>query len=98
MVPARDFNWQGHVAERGQAWYEMEKLEDDSDSVATDIGQCVAIESGNVDTIKLDGAGIRSFQPGQQNQQRCLAGAGWPDDGDSLTVGDRHVYARKHFE
>ena len=93
-----DFQRQRDVAERGQARYQVKRLENDAEPVASQVGEAVGVECGEIDAVDPYAAALGLFETGEQQQQRGLAGTRGPDDRQRVAVGDLEIDAVEHVE
>ena len=80
-----DFQAEGDVLEHGHVPEERVVLEDEADAAIA--GGAV----GRVLAVEKNGAGIGEFQPGDDAQQRRLAGAGRAEQRHQLARGNRQI-------
>src|SRR5579883_2968599 len=80
---------QGHVAERGHVWIEVERLEHHADALAGMIDVCLRTQ--HVDAVDDDRTRRRLLEPVEAAQQGRLARARRADHEHHLAFGDRQV-------
>ena len=66
------------VLDRGQAWHQVESLEDDTDGVAPIVRECARVQFGDVDVAELDPSGAGPQNPAKTGQQGRLPAAAGP--------------------
>ncbi len=74
----------------------MKGLEYEADAFGTHGGTAVLVQLGQVGAVQHDMPAGRQVQPGQQRQQRGLAGARRPDHGNRLTGNNPETDVRKN--
>ena len=70
--------WQLDVLVSRQHWNQVIELEDVADILRPPFGQLAARHPADIQAVDDDLAGRRRVDPGDQVEQRCLAGAGRP--------------------
>src|SRR2546428_10020446 len=88
IARSRNLHRDGDVFKRGQRGDEMEELEDESDLFASELRELILAKPRDVHAVDHDIARAWRVEPGDQAEQRGLAAARRPDDGDKLSVGD----------
>ncbi len=79
------------ILDRGHGRDEMERLEHDPHIAATEACERVFVEFCQVFACDNDGAGVGTFEPGHDHEQRRLARAGRPDEADRLAACDMQI-------
>ena len=80
----------------GEIGEEVVELIDEADAVAAQAGALAIAESAAGPAVDDDLAGGRPLEQGGDVEQRRLAGAGWPDQGDELAGCQREIGAPEH--
>jgi hypothetical protein len=88
VAGAGDLHRHGDVLERRERRDEVKELEDEADLLATESGEAVFAELGDVDAVDQHVTRARRVQPGNQPEQRGLAAARGTDDRHELASGD----------
>ena len=92
-LAAGDRQRQQDVLLRGEDRQQVERLEDEADLVAAQLGQRLVVERRELVAVDLDGPRRRAVEPGEDVHQRRLAGARRPHDGDEAALVDVDVDA-----
>ena len=83
----------GDVLQRGQPLDEVELLEHEADASTAHGGEAAIAEAADVDAVDAHATGRRALQGADDVEQRRLARARRPDDGDELALVDAQVEA-----
>ena len=83
-----------HVLERGERGDELEALEDEADFRPAELRALIFVEAREIGAVEQHGAARRDVESGEQAEQRRLAAARGPDDGDERAVGNGEVTSR----
>ena len=81
------------VLEGGERRHQVERLEDEADPVAAQLGELLVVERGEVDVADEDLAVGEVVEPGEGVHQRRLAGARRAHDGGEAAGGELDVDA-----
>ncbi len=79
-LAAGEHQRQGDVLQRRQRRHQVERLEDEADPVAAQMGQLLVVERAQVDVADEDVTARQRVEPGDGVHQGGLAGSGRPHD------------------
>jgi hypothetical protein len=91
-MPVED-EGEGNVFQQRQFRQQVVSLEDEPDPSPSNEGQSIVVESCQIDVLKHDSATCRPGDSTEHVQQGAFPGAGRPDDGNKLALGDSQVNA-----
>src|SRR4030095_4447771 len=86
---AEDLHRREDVSVGGKRGYQMERLKDEADQPAAQLGQIVFAHSGDLAPAQTDAARSRRVESADKPEQRRFAAARRADDRDELTA--RHL-------
>ena len=87
-LAAGDVQGQRDVLQRGQRRHQVERLEDEADAVAAQLGEPLVVERGQLGVADVDRAGGGGVETGDTVHEGRLAGAGRPHDRGELAAGE----------
>ena len=85
-----------HVLERGERGNQLEALKDEPDFFATELRALVLAEGRQVGVVEEHLTARRCIKTGEQAEQRRLAAARRPDDGDEGALRDAERDVAQH--
>ena len=88
-----EFQWDGDIFEGRHVGDQMERLEDDADVLAPEVGKAVFTQRVQRRVADMDFTAVEPFETGQHHQKRRLARPGRPDDPHCLAFRDGKVDA-----
>ena len=71
----RELERQHHVLQRVERRQELERLEDEAEHAAAQLGAPVFVQREEIDAVQLHRTARRRVEPGEQREQRRFAGA-----------------------
>ena len=86
------------VLVRGQGRHKVKELEHEPDLLAAQPGKRIFAQLCDVHVVNEDLAGRRRIQPRDEAEEGRLATAGWAENGEKPTGGDRQVQRMENRE
>ena len=96
MPVSTEFQGHEYVLEGGECGEEVERLEDEAHSPGAELGPSVFGERKDVLPVEKDATARRFVQPGEDAEERRLATAGWPDDGNERFRFNFQIHRSQH--
>src|SRR5262249_35715821 len=88
-----NIQWNLDVFLRGERWNQIEGLIDHANLLIAYLGKLPLPHARDVYAVQQYLSAGRAVQPGDDAEQRRLAGAGWADDGHKFTRFDAKVHS-----